>query len=108
LATNISRESAHCWRIRTGAITRARSPRYTPDALSGEGVAAELIKEIIKEAKARKLKYVFACTSEERAARFFQKLKFRRVGPDQVTSLKWRGYDSSRIERISIFRLDLM
>ena len=89
---------------RAGEITAM----YTLTRFQGEGVAAELITEIIKEAKARKLKYVFACTSEERAARFFQKLKFRRVGPDQVTSLKWRGYDSKRIERISIFRLDLM
>jgi N-acetylglutamate synthase-like GNAT family acetyltransferase len=90
-------------RDRAGEITAL----YTLTRFQGEGVAAELIKEIIKEAKARKLKYVFACTSEERAARFFQKLKFYRVGPSQVSSLKWRGYDSSRIERISIFRLDL-
>ncbi|HVN28286.1 MAG TPA: GNAT family N-acetyltransferase [Candidatus Binataceae bacterium] len=81
---------------------------YTLTRFQGEGVAAELIKEIIKEANARKLKYVFACTSEERAARFFQKLKFRRVGPEQVTSLKWRGYDAARIGRLSIFRLDLV
>ncbi len=91
-------------RDHTGEITAL----YTLTRFQGEGVAAELIKAIIKEAKARKLKYVFACTSEERAARFFSKLKFRRVGADQVTPLKWRGYDSKRIERISIFRLDLM
>jgi N-acetylglutamate synthase-like GNAT family acetyltransferase len=91
-------------RDRAGEITAL----YTLTRFQGEGVAAELIKEIIKEAKARKLKYVFACTSEERAARFFQKLKFRHVGPGQVSSLKWRGYDSRRIERISIFRRDLM
>jgi N-acetylglutamate synthase-like GNAT family acetyltransferase len=91
-------------RDRTGEITAL----YTLTRFQGEGVAAELIKAIIKEARARKLRYVFACTSEDRAARFFARLKFRRVGPDQVTSLKWRGYDSRRIERISIFRLDLM
>ena len=62
-------------RDRTGEITAL----YTLTRFQGEGVAAELIKAIIKEAKARKLKYVFACTSEERAARFFSKLKFRRV-----------------------------
>jgi len=91
-------------RDRTGEITAL----YTLTRFQGEGVAAELIKAVIKEARARKLRYVFACTSEDRAARFFARLKFRRVGPDQVTSLKWRGYDSRRIERISIFRLDLM
>jgi len=91
-------------RDHTGEITAL----YTLTRFQGEGVAAELIKEIIKEARARKLKYVFACTSEERAARFFQKLKFRRVSPEQITSLKWRGYDANRIGRLSIFRLDLM
>ena len=80
---------------------------HTLTRFQGEGVAAELIKEILKEAEARKLKYVFACTSEDRAANFFCKLKFRRVGPDEVTSLKWRGYDKGRIERLSIFRLEL-
>jgi N-acetylglutamate synthase-like GNAT family acetyltransferase len=91
-------------RDHTGEITAL----YTLTRFQGEGVAAELIKTIIKEAKARKLEYVFACTSEERAARFFRKLKFRRVSPEQVTALKWRGYDANRIERLSIFRLDLM
>jgi len=81
---------------------------YTLTRFQGEGVAAELIKEILKEAKARKLKYVFACTSEERAASFFRKLKFRRVGPTEISSLKWRGYDPDRIARLSIFRLELM
>jgi N-acetylglutamate synthase-like GNAT family acetyltransferase len=90
-------------RDRAGEITAL----YTLTRFQGEGVAAELIKAILKEAKARKLKYVFACTSEERAANFFRKLKFKRVGPEQITSLKWRGYDKARIERLSIFRLEL-
>jgi len=90
-------------RDRAGEITAL----YTLTRFQGEGVAAELIKEIVKEASARKLKYVFACTSEERAARFFQRTKFRRVGRDKVSAQKWRGYDSNRIDRLSIFRLDL-
>ena len=90
-------------RDRAGEITAL----YTLTRFQGEGVAAELVHEILKEGRARKLKYVFACTSEERAANFFRKLKFRRVGPDEVTSLKWRGYDKDRIERLSIFRLEL-
>jgi N-acetylglutamate synthase-like GNAT family acetyltransferase len=90
-------------RDRAGEITAL----YTLTRFQGEGVAAELIKEIIKEAGARRLKYVFACTSEERAARFFQRMKFRKVGPDRVSQSKWRGYDAARIQRLSIFRLDL-
>jgi N-acetylglutamate synthase-like GNAT family acetyltransferase len=80
---------------------------YTLTRFQGEGVALDLVKEVIWEAMARRLKYVFACTSEERAARFFRKIKFRRVGPRQVSSAKWRGYDSARIARLSIFRFDL-
>lgn len=88
---------------------------YTLTRFQGEGVAAELMKEVLKEAHARRLRYVFACTSEDRAAHFFARLKFaelgrlrfRRVGPDKISPAKWRGYDRSRIERLSIFRCDL-
>ncbi len=90
-------------RDRAGEITAL----YTLTRFQGEGVAAQLVSEVIKEARARRLKYVFACTSEERAARFFLRMKFRRVSPGSVASAKWRGYDASRIARLSIFRLDL-
>ena len=94
-------------RERAGEITGL----YTLTRFLGEGVASELIKEVIAEAQARRLTYVFACTSEERAARFFGrlrigKLKFRRVGPKMVAPHKWRGYEQSRIARLSIFRCD--
>ena len=90
-------------RNRAGEITAL----YTLTRFQGEGVAVQLINEVIQEARARRLKYVFACTSEDRAARFFLRMKFQRVGPSAVAPVKWRGYDSSRIARLSIFRLDL-
>jgi N-acetylglutamate synthase-like GNAT family acetyltransferase len=95
-------------RERAGEITAL----YTLTRFLGEGVASELVKEVITEAQARRLTYVFACTSEDRAARFFGrlkigKLKFRRVGPNSVAAPKWRGYEKSRIARLSIFRCDL-
>jgi N-acetylglutamate synthase-like GNAT family acetyltransferase len=95
-------------RERAGEITAL----YTLTRFLGEGVASELVKEVITEAQARRLTYVFACTSEDRAARFFGrlkigKLKFRRVGPKLVAAPKWRGYEKSRIARLSIFRCDL-
>jgi amino-acid N-acetyltransferase len=67
----------------------------------------ELVKEVVSEARARMLRYVFACTSEERAARFFGRLKFRRVGAKEVPASKWRGYDRARVARLSIFRYKL-
>ncbi|HEY6418962.1 MAG TPA: GNAT family N-acetyltransferase [Candidatus Binataceae bacterium] len=80
---------------------------YTLTRFQGEGVALELVKEVIKEAQARCLHYVFACTSEDRAARFFGRLRFRRVGPGQVPAAKWRAYDRKRIEHLSIFSYQL-
>jgi N-acetylglutamate synthase-like GNAT family acetyltransferase len=90
-------------RERAGEITAM----YTLTRFQGEGVAVELVKECVKEAQARMLHYVFACTSEDRAARFFTRLGFRRIGPGQVPAPKWRGYDKPRIERLSIFRYEL-
>ncbi len=79
---------------------------YTLTRFQGEGVGAELVREVLKEAQARKLRYVFACTSEEHAARFFKRLKFRRIAPKDVPAAKWRGYDPERVKRLSIFRIE--
>ncbi len=90
-------------RERAGEITAL----YTLTRFQGEGVAVELVKEVVSEARVRMLRYVFACTSEERAARFFGRLGFRRVGAKDVPASKWRGYDRARIARLSIFRYEL-
>jgi N-acetylglutamate synthase-like GNAT family acetyltransferase len=80
---------------------------YTLTRFQGEGVGAQLVREVLNEARERKLRYVFACTSEEHAARFFRRLKFRKVAPADVAAAKWRGYNRERIKRLSIFRIDL-
>jgi N-acetylglutamate synthase-like GNAT family acetyltransferase len=89
-------------RERAGELTAL----YTLTRFQGEGVAAELVKEVLAEALARRLAYVFACTSEDRAARFFSRMKFRRVTPRAIAPAKWRGYEKSRIAHLSIFRFD--
>jgi N-acetylglutamate synthase-like GNAT family acetyltransferase len=90
-------------RDRAGEITAM----YTLTRFQGEGVAAELVREVVKEGRARHLKYVFACTSEDRASRFFSRLGFKRASATDVPAAKWRSYDSSRIAKLSIFRSDL-
>jgi N-acetylglutamate synthase-like GNAT family acetyltransferase len=80
---------------------------YTLTRFQGEGVAAELMNEVIKEARARMLRYVFACTTEQRAEHLFEQLSFRRVDPLAIAPAKWRGYDKKRRELLSIFRRDL-
>jgi N-acetylglutamate synthase-like GNAT family acetyltransferase len=89
-------------RERAGELTAL----YTLTRFQGEGVGAELVREVLKEARARKLRYVFACTSEEHAARFFKRLRFRRVAPADVPAAKWRDYNRERIQRLAIFRFD--
>ena len=80
---------------------------YTLTRFQGEGVAVELAKEVIREAQARMLRYVFACTSEDRAARFFRRIGFREAKPSQVPAAKWRGYDRSRIAKLWLFRYEI-
>ena len=80
-------------RERAGEITGL----YTLTRFLGEGVASELVKEVIAEAQARRLSYVFACTSEERAARFFARLKDR---PAQVSPRRSQGDRSVEMARL--------
>jgi len=90
-------------RERAGELTAL----YTLTRFQGEGVAADLIQQVRTEAIARRLRYLFACTSEERAARFFIRAGFRTVGPHDVPAAKWRGYDQARIAKLTIFRTAL-
>ncbi|HLW69017.1 MAG TPA: GNAT family N-acetyltransferase [Candidatus Binataceae bacterium] len=90
-------------RERAGEITGL----YTLTRFQREGVAQELVGEVVAEARARRLRYVFACTAEANAARFFARLKFRRVTASATPAAKWRGYDRTRIPRLLIFRQDL-
>jgi amino-acid N-acetyltransferase len=80
---------------------------YTLTRFQGEGVAAELVNEVVREARARLLHYVFACTTEQRAAHLFEHLGFRQVDPRAVSPAKWRTYDRKRISLLTVFRSDL-
>jgi N-acetylglutamate synthase-like GNAT family acetyltransferase len=90
-------------RDRAGEITAL----YTLTRFQGEGVAAELINEVVSEARTRRLHYVFACTTEQRAAHLFEHVGFRLVEPRAVSPAKWRGYDRKRLSSLRIFRRDL-
>ena len=90
-------------RDRAGEITAL----YTLTRFQGEGVAAQLINEVVREARARTLQYVFACTTEARASSLFEHLGFNRVRPEAVSAAKWHGYDHRRVALLSIFRRDL-
>lgn len=80
---------------------------YTITRFKGEGVGGRLVAQVLADARALGLGYVFACTTEEHAAAFFERQGFRRVGADAVPAVKWAGYDRRRKERVIVLRLEL-
>ena len=80
---------------------------YTITRFKGEGVGARLVARALAEGRARGLRYVFACTVDERAQGFFEREGFRRVRPEDVPAAKWVGYEQQRRARLQVLRYDL-
>jgi amino-acid N-acetyltransferase len=80
---------------------------YTITRFKGEGVGGRLVARALEEARALALRYVFACTVDERAQVFFERLGFRVVTPDDVPAVKWVGYERQRRARLKVLRRDL-
>jgi amino-acid N-acetyltransferase len=77
---------------------------YTITRFKGEGVGERLVSRLVAEAERRGLAYVFACTVDERAQLFFQRLGFERVAPGAVPAAKWLDYDNRRRRRVAVLR----
>jgi N-acetylglutamate synthase-like GNAT family acetyltransferase len=80
---------------------------YTINRFKGEGLGDRLVGRIVEEATALGLDYVFACTVDEHAQQFFERLGFVRVAQDAVPRNKWVGYDARRRQRVAAFRLSV-
>jgi N-acetylglutamate synthase-like GNAT family acetyltransferase len=80
---------------------------YTLTRFLGEGVGGHLVAALCEAARERGLDYVFACTTTERVAGFFERNGFRRVGEDEVPEEKWRDYDPRRRPRVRCLRREL-
>jgi N-acetylglutamate synthase-like GNAT family acetyltransferase len=80
---------------------------YTINRFKGEGLGDRLVDGILDEARAVGLAYVFACTVDERARQFFERLGFVTVGHEAVPPAKWVGYDARRRARVAALRFDL-
>jgi amino-acid N-acetyltransferase len=80
---------------------------YTITRFKGEGVGGQLIGCALNEARSRGLRYVFACTLDERAEAFFARQGFRRVEHDAVPPAKWIDYDPQRRARLKVLRYDV-
>ena len=77
---------------RTGEIASL----YTLTRFLGEGIGSHLVPSLCDAAQELGYAYVFACTTTERVAGFFERHGFRRVEPDAIPAEKWRDYDTAR------------
>jgi N-acetylglutamate synthase-like GNAT family acetyltransferase len=77
---------------------------YTITRFKGEGIGERLVSRLLAEAERAGLRYVFACAVDDRAKEFFARLGFERVGPGDVPTAKWIGYDAGRRVRVAVFK----
>ncbi len=87
-------------RRRVGEI----SALYTFTRFKGEGIGGRLVKRLLAEARHRKMAYVFAVTTSDRAARFFARNAFTEATTEDVPAEKWADYDAGRKARARVFR----
>jgi amino-acid N-acetyltransferase len=80
---------------------------YTITRFKGEGIGYRLVRRLVEEARARRLAYVFAVTTAERAAQFFRREGFREVEASDVPTVKWTDYDPGRRSRAMVFRREI-
>lgn len=81
---------------RTGEIASL----YTLTRFLGEGIGGHLVGALCRAARERGDTAVFACTTSERVAGFFERQGFARVGPERIPEQKWRDYDPGRRARV--------
>lgn len=80
---------------------------YTLTRFAGEGVGAHLVRHALARATEQGLAYVFACTTSDRVANFFERQGFERVAHERVAPAKWRGYDRDRLAYVLCLRREL-
>jgi N-acetylglutamate synthase-like GNAT family acetyltransferase len=80
---------------------------YTITRFKGEGVGARLVERVFADAADMGLRYVFACTTEDRAAAFFERQEFERVAPKDVPKVKWKKYDRKRLKRLHVLKREV-
>lgn len=80
---------------------------YTLTRFLGEGVGNHLVTALSEGAAERGFDFVFACTTTERVAGFFERNGFRRVSEGEIPEEKWRNYDARRRPKVRCVRKDL-
>lgn len=80
---------------------------YTMTRFKGERIGRRLVRRLVSEATAMHLRFVFAVTGNDEAARFFRGEGFRAATADDVPAAKWQNYDPARRGKVRVFRVDL-
>jgi N-acetylglutamate synthase-like GNAT family acetyltransferase len=80
---------------------------YTLTRFLGEGVGGHLVSFAVAQARERGCRYVFACTTSDRVATFFEREGFERAPGEAIPPEKWHGYDPARRSRVACLRRDL-
>jgi len=73
---------------------------YTLTRFLGEGIGGHLVSALVERARALECDFVFACTTTERVAGFFERQAFERVPLERIPDDKWRYYDPLRRPRV--------
>ncbi|MBS1106884.1 MAG: N-acetylglutamate synthase [Deltaproteobacteria bacterium] len=89
--------------IRAGEIASL----YTLTRFLGEGVGQHLVRYALRQARALRFRSIFACTTQERVAAFFERQGFEPISPDELPARKWRRYDQRRRRRVQCYRREL-
>jgi N-acetylglutamate synthase-like GNAT family acetyltransferase len=64
---------------------------YTITRFMGEGVGVRILEALTAVGAQRGCRAMFACTSNARAAVFFERNGFAPVDPDELPARKWQG-----------------
>lgn len=94
-------------RIRAGVDAGEIASLYTLTRFAGEGIGRHIVGSLVARAADEALAYVYACTTSDRAAAFFERNGFAEVPHDRVPAEKWSGYDPARRAQIRCFRREL-
>lgn len=80
---------------------------YTLTRFLGEGVGGHLVSALVECARNLGYDFVFACTTTDQVAGFFERQGFRRVPCEKIPDDKWRNYDPLRRPRVRSLLRDL-
>lgn len=80
---------------------------YTLTRFLGEGVGQHLVAFALRRARARKLRTVYALTTQPRVGAFFERLGFEAAPLDVVPRSRWRGYDRRRRGRLLCYQREV-